>query len=142
MGAGCLTLARSLTLTLPSRERSQPYGSRRNQQEYRAGGGGGSIGAEGRWETPPRGRGPERCVRVPAPPRPGPGPRPAHTDSLKGPHTPVLRSAALGGRSFHPTGLSRRDADVKSQLEHSTSVRCGPLLLCVATQIMFQKQRR
>ena len=62
-----------------------------NQQEYRAGGGGGSIGAEGRWETPPRGRGPERCVRVPAPPQPGPGPRPAHTDSLKGPHTPVLR---------------------------------------------------
>lgn len=85
MGAGCLTLARSLTLTLPGRERSQPYGSRRNQQEYRAGGGGGggsgSIGAEGRWETPPRGRGPERCVRVPAPPRPpAPAPAPArHT---------------------------------------------------------------
>lgn len=64
MGTGCLTLARSLTLTLP--EQGEVWGalrSEQNQQEYPAGRGG--IGAEGRWETPPPGTGPRaRCQSV------------------------------------------------------------------------------
>lgn len=80
MGAGCLTLARSLTLTLPSRERSQPYGSRRNQQEYRAGGGGGSIGARAAGKRL-LGGGAQSAVSE-CPPHPGPAPAPAQ-------HTPT-----------------------------------------------------
>lgn len=81
----------------------------------------GIPGGRGRWQrqhwrggplgNASSGAGPRALCQSARPtpaPRPGPRPRPAHTDGLKGPHMPVLRGL---GAPFHPTGLSRQDAN-------------------------------
>ena len=82
MGAGCLTLARSLTLTLPSRERSQPYGSRRRGISRNTGRAG-AVAALVRRAAGKRllGGGAQSAVsECPPHPRPAPAP-PRHTQT-------------------------------------------------------------
>lgn len=77
----------------------------------------GIPGGRGRWHhwcggplgTASSGAGP-RAHSQSARPTPAPGPA-RHTDGLKGPHMPMLRGLQDSGRSFHPTELSRQEAN-------------------------------
>lgn len=72
MSTGCLTLARSLTLTLPEQgEVWGPYGPSKISRNTRRAAAALVRRAAGKRLL--RGRGPELAVRVPAPPQPPPG---------------------------------------------------------------------
>lgn len=104
MATGCLTLTRSLTLTLPEQGEVGALRSEQNQQEYQAGG---SIGAAGRWETPPPGAGQRaRCQNA----RPTSVLLPAHTGGLKAPQPCAQRSAGLRVH-LPPTGFPKKEAN-------------------------------
>lgn len=134
MATGCLTLTRSLTLTLPEQGEVGALRSEQNQQEYQAGG---SIGAAGRWETPPLGAGQRaRCQNA----RPTSVLLPAHTGGLKAPQPFTQRGLQRSGCTFRPQGFQRK-RQMKGQPKRLYRTWMG-LFFAGNTQVMFQKQRR